>query len=467
MASWDQRSPGSTSTLQARALKTQIVDVVAPFSPWWRGRLRDLGRTADQVATPDGLAALPAAGERDICPDGDPRGAAALVLQAGESGWALHAEGPRLRRALARRLTSARSYAAVVEADTRPTSFVWAGRGMRFPVASSRSDLDVVARAGARLWQVLGLTRADVAVSGLPLLPSAAAQALQLGALGAGSPLLAPGDDVDDVAAALRLVPATVLALPATDAAARVTELAAAGAPLSSVRTLLLVGAPSPLERAGAEQALARAGVDATALAVHVPDGHRLAWGECREGGAETGLHTYPDLELLQSVDAVSGEGADTGGPRELVLTQLGLRGTALLRWRTADVVDEVTAGACPACRRTVPRVLGTAAAALVPLLALRDGDRNVDLRAVAGAVLGRREVADWRLELTPSSRDGSDRLLLHLALHPDADAAEVAADVADAVFATAGTLPTQVVVPDDGVLPALVDGGRLLLRRD
>ena len=56
----------------------------------------------------------------------------------------------------------------------------------------------------------------------------------------------------------------------------------------------------------------------------------------------------------MQAVDAESADAAVGAGPRELVLTQLGLRGTALLRWRTGDVVDEVATGACPACRRTV-----------------------------------------------------------------------------------------------------------------
>lgn len=234
---------------------------------------------------------------------------------------------------------------------------------------------------------------------------------------------------------------------------------------MGSLRTLLLVGAPSAVERAAAEHALARAGVDAVPLAVHVTDGHRLAWAECRKGGAAAGLHTYPDLEWLQLVDPETGERGEGRGPRELVLTQLGLRGTALLRWRTADVVDDVSSGVCPACGRTVPRVVGTRRASLVPVLGLRGGEVAVDLRAVAGAVLGRPEVADWRVDITPSSRDGADRLLVHLALRGGVDAAQVALDVADAVETVAGTLPTQVVVPDDGALPARVDGGRLLLR--
>ncbi len=229
MSSWDRRTPKQLAARRVAAVRAQVVDAVGPFSPYWRERLLSLGRTPAQAGTLAGLPALPAAGERDVCPDGDPAGAGSLVLQAGERDFALHAEGPMLRRALRARLVSKGSYRAVVEADTRPTSYVWAGLGLRFPVASTRSDLDVVARAGARLWQVLGLTRADVLVAALPLSPTAALQALQYAALGAGSPALFPGAEPDQVAAALALVPATVLALDTPNAAVLLNDLDEAG----------------------------------------------------------------------------------------------------------------------------------------------------------------------------------------------------------------------------------------------
>ena len=451
MASWDRRTPTQLTSQRETAVRTQVVDAVAPFSPFWRDRLTALGRTVASVATPAGLASLPAAGERDVCPDGDPAGAAGLVLQAGESGYALHADGPSLRRALTRRLAAPGSYRAVVEADTRPTSYVFAGRAVRFPVASTRSDLDLVTRAGARLWQVLGLTRADVVVSTLPSEPTALGQALTLAALGSGSPLLAPGRD--GAAAALRLVAATVLVVPADAAAETVQDLDELGAPLGAVRTVLVAGAPYDDERAALVEALGAIGVTATVLAVHVPDGHRLLWGECRPSGGASGLHTYPDLEVVDVVDPETGEQGGTGA-REVVVTQLGMFGTALLRWRTGDVAEAVTDAACPSCSRTVPRVVGLRRGALVPELELRSGTRPVDLRAVASALSGRPDVADWRVVLGRSARDGADELLVHLSPPAGTDAAEVAVAVARDVRLAAGLLPTQVVVAEDGALP-------------
>jgi hypothetical protein len=455
MAAWDRRTPKQQAKLREAAIRQQVVDAVAPFSPWWKARLATLGRKASSVGTIDGLASLPAVGERDVCPDGDPRGMAALVLQGSESGFALHAEGPVLRRALVSRIARPSSYRAIVEGDTRPTSFVWAGLGMRYPVASTRSDLDLIARAGARLWQVLGLTREDVLVSALPTTPTAAVTALELAALAAGSPLLAPGDDVEAVADALRLIPATALAVGAAQAAALLDDLDEAGAPFEALRTVLLVGGAYDDERAAVADALARVGrPDCVVLSVHVPDGHRLLWGECRESGGRTGLHTYPDLEVVQLVDAETGEASSGQGAGELVVTQLGFRGSALLRWRTGDVAESIETTTCASCGRTVPRVTGLRPAVLIAQLELRGGARAVDLRGVAAALVGRADVTDWRVVLGRSSRDDADEVLVHVVPAPEADPAEIAVAVARDVRAAAGLLPTQVVIAADGELP-------------
>jgi len=455
MASWDSLTTRQLTAQREAAVRTQVLDAVAPFSPFWRSRLSALGRTAKDVASLSGLRELPAAGERDVCPDGNPSGAAGLVLQAKESGYALHADGPALRKALGRRLTKPDDYREIVEADTRPTSYVYAGQALRFPVASTRSDLDVVARTGARLWQVLGLSRVDIVVSALPAASSALVQALSLAALGASSPLFAPGGQVEHVVSTLNMVDTTVLVLPAVGGAELLGHLTDVGAALSSVTTVLVAGPPDPRERSAIADAMA--GIRDSRpvlLAVHVPDGHRLPWAECRESGGRTGLHTYPDLEVVETIDPETGEQAGRQGPYEVVLTQLGLRGTALLRWRTGDVADAVEEEACRSCGRTVPRVLGLHGGALVPHLMLRTGPQAADLRAIASALSGRPDVKDWRVVIGRSVRDGADELFVHVLPPGGVEQADVAVAVARDLRLAAGMLPSQVIVSDDGRLP-------------
>jgi hypothetical protein len=269
--------------------------------------------------------------------------------------------------------------------------------------------------------------------------------------------LLAPGDDVDAVAAALQLVPATALAVSAAGAAQLLDDLDDAGAPLGDLKTVLLVGGAYDDERAAVRDALQRVGAPdgCAVLAVHAPDGHRLLWGDCRQSGGGTGLHTYPDLELVQLVDPETGEDATGSGPHEVVVTQLGFRGSALLRWRTGDLAGELDESACPSCGRTVPRVTGLRPGALVLPLDLRAGPRQVDLRGVAAALVGRADVVDWRVVVARSARDDSDEVLVHVVPAESADPAEVAVAVARDVRAAAGLLPTQVVLAAEGDLPS------------
>src|SRR3954468_10317480 len=189
------------------------------------------------------------------------------------------------------------------------------------------------------MWSVLGLTNEDALISALPVGATVQHTALQYAALAAGAPALFPGAATDAVVAAARLAPPTVVAVATQAAPELVTALANADA-LGRLTTLLLVGAPSEEERAAAAQSLSDAGRTATVLAVHAPSGARLLWAECRESAGATGLHTYPDLDLVQVVDPETGEpvsGDAGGGEGELVLTSLGMRGSALMRWRTGD----------------------------------------------------------------------------------------------------------------------------------
>ena len=448
--------------MQDELVRAQV-RAVAAGSAYWRERFASVGKNAASFSGAAALEALPAVGERDVSPNGDAAAMASLVMHGGERQFALHSSGPQVRRAIRLRLTRRAAYRHVVDSETKPTSYAWTGLGFRYPLAYTRGDLDVVARAGARLWRVLGLSGDDALLSAVPVASTVEHVALSHAALAAGAPALFPGDDPDALAAASRLAPPTVLAAPAAAAADVVLRLADAGG-LGRLTTLLLVGAPSDEERAEARAALAEAARDATVLAVHAPSGSRLLWAECRESGGGA-LHTYPDLDLVQLVDPETGEAVPSVGSGELVVTQLGQRGSALLRWRTGDLVTSIDSSRCAGCGRRVPRVTGTRAGALV---VGADTGRSIDLRVVTGALSGRADIADWRVSIGGRTRDGRGQIVVHLVPSGD-DPGEAAVGAAADIRAVAGMLPSQLVIADRDELSTL--GGealtaRVLLRR-
>lgn len=437
-AAWDRQSEKAVVSMQNELLREQIRDSIAPFSPLWRRRFAELNRKPSMVKTIEDLAAIPAMGERDVSPSGDPIGMSALVLQAGEAGYTLHGKGPEIRKAMRVRATNKDAYRRIVDSDTRATSYVFTGHGFRYPIASTRNDLDVIARAGARLWSVLGLTSNDVLLSALPPGATTDHVALQYAATAAGAPALFPGADAASLQDAIRLAPPTVLAVATSTAPQILSELA----DLGSLRTLLLVGAPTDAERIAAAHGLSRCGAPSNTviLGVHAPVGARVLWGECRQSAGATGYHTYPDLEIIQVVDPDSGEA--TPGMGELVLTQLEMRGSALLRWRTGDTVSAIAMAPCPSCGRSVPRATGLRRAAMFANL---ESGKSLDLRSIAGVMSSRPAVRDWRLVVGRRGRDGAMSTVIHYdAINPDDPATAIA--VATDIRHVTGTLPTQLV---------------------
>jgi hypothetical protein len=157
----------------------------------------------------------------------------------------LHAKGPAVRRALRHRLAGGDRYRKLIAHETRPTSYVWSGLGFRYPIASTRADLDVIARMGARLWAIAGLTEHDVLLSAVPVGSTTEHVALSYAAMAAGAPALFPGADPVALVATARLARPTVIAVPSLRAAEVLTTLTDADVSLATVRTVLLVGAPN------------------------------------------------------------------------------------------------------------------------------------------------------------------------------------------------------------------------------
>jgi len=455
--SWDRSPARAWRRERDRLLAEWVAREVRPFSGFWGPRLESAS-----ITTAADLASLPAVEESELALAGGP-GTPGLLLSPTEDGFKRHA--PRaavlaVAREVGRGGIDARR--AALARRYRPVHVHEAGVAVLLAVASTRTDLDRLHLAGGRLAAVLGLSASDRLVSAVPAGPDPRFWALYHAALAAGitalHPVRSPASAVGALAAALAMLPASVLALPAPSALELLGGLAERRVRVERLRSLLVVGSPPPASaRAALVEAAARLGARGVRVqAVWAPELSRPLWGECRPRDSDPdeaayGLHTYPDLEVLSVRDPLRDAEVGEEVPGELVLTSLGWRGTALVRcatgaW-TGGLVDSVP---CPNCQRTVPRLAPAAVdGAFQPRVRGRDGRlQRLDLHRAAPA-LGAEALARAGAQAWALHADGD---VLVLSLDGPTSGTRPVVDLARRVGAAVGVVP-QVrlggVVPD------------------
>lgn len=442
--SWDRLGVRAQRREQDRLLAGWLEHEVRPFSVHWGARLA--GRTIRSLAD---LLQVEVSTEAELAGAGGPGNPDLLVMPT-EDGFKRHASRAELMAA-AREVGKggAQGRRAALFRRYKPVHVHEAGVAHLLAVAYTRWDLDRLHLAGARLVEVLGLGADDTLVSAVPQSPSVrfwglyhAALAARMTALhprGAGDPVVRP------VLRGLAMLPATVIAVPVGEATELLDGLAQRGVRLDGLRTLLTVGPPParPLRVSLAQTAARLAGNPVRVQAVWAPETSRTLWGECRPPSADPeeatyGLHTYPDMEVVEVRDVAAQTAAEEGADGEIVVTSLGWRGTALLRAATGAWTEGLSLSApCPACGRTVPRLAPAAADAAWQPRVRTAGARFVraDLRqcyrVLTPDTLSRLRISDWAL------RPEADRLVLAVDAPPERELLwELARRVGEAVGA-------------------------------
>lgn len=408
---WDRLGVQALQREQGRLLAEWVEREVRPFSAYWKARLA--GR---ELASVEDLKTVEVVVEADIAGAGGP-GNPDLLLLPTEDGFKRNAgRGDLLAAAREVGKGGAEGRRAVLFRRFKPVHVHEAGVAHLLTVAYTRTDLDRLHLAGARMMEVLGLGADDALISAVPAGPSLRFWGLYHAALAARMTALHPRGEgqqvLRPVLRALAMLPATVLAVPVDEAVELLEGLRERGVAVPGLRTLLTVGPPPDARLRGTLSAAASvlASGDVRIQAVWAPDMSRTLWAECRPPSADPdeasyGLHTYPDLEIVQVRGVETGTDAAEGAAGEVVLTSLGWRGTALIRVATGAWSGGLSTSApCPSCGRTVPRLAPTAVeAAWQPRVrSVSGGTTRADLRAVHQAltpdVTERLDVRDWSL---------------------------------------------------------------------
>lgn len=185
----------------------------------------------------------------------------------------------------------------------------------------------------------------------------------------------------------------------------------------------------------------------------------RCAWAECptHDPSKSSGYHTYPDKEIFEVVDPITGEPKRPGEDGEIVYTNLDSRGTCVLRYRTGDLVrGGIVYEPCPYCGRTVPR-LGhdiERASQVKTLQVSKIKGTQVNLNALEHYLSGRREIDEWQLEIAKKDNDPYeiDELNLYVTLLEECDHESFAGRLNEAVLSMAEVAFNKIifVTPDE-----------------
>jgi phenylacetate-coenzyme A ligase PaaK-like adenylate-forming protein len=392
-------------------VKHTLLQMQLAHVPFARARLTAAGADARTLQGLDDFKSrVPLTMRRDLLDERrNPDGPWAFVLHGTAEGVKRFSDRSVLFRVARARLLGGEEVQQLqIEAASRSVHLhLVPGPGGIVPVSYTRDDLDILARAGARMAAVLGLDREDRVLNLMPAGPTLDFWGIFYMTHGVGQTVVHARSEADAAGplAAFELLNPTVIVVPAEEAAGFPEMAAEAGADLSQVRLLLAVGrslTKGERERAG-EGLLSAGAADASIAAAYGVAEGRVLWAECPvpAGKTETfGFHTYADLEVLEIVNPETGEAVPEESPGEIVITPLGFRGGGVPRWRSGDLaLGGVTTRTCPNCARDIPRVGPTVRrGAWLRRVKLNGSTVRFDMRDTAALLSPR--VNDWQLEL-------------------------------------------------------------------
>lgn len=429
-SSWDQRSAGEQRRVQDALVKQTLLQLALAHVPFARARMNAAGVDARTIRGVDDMRArIPLTMRRDVLDETrNPEGPWSLVLQGTAEGVKRFSDRSVLFRVARARLFGGEEKQLLqIEAASRSVHLhLGSGPGGSIPVSYTRDDLDLLARAGGRLAQLVGVDREDRLLNLVPFGPTIDYWGIFYMAHGLGMTSVhkrSEGGESEGIREVFGQLDPTAVAIPADEAASFPEAAARAGIDLSTLRSFIAVGRSlTKAERERLGEGLLAAGAEgARVAAVYGVAEGRVLWGECAVpvGKTETfGFHTFPDMEILEVVSPETGESLGEEVPGEIVITPLGFRGGGVPRWRSGDLaLGGVTNRSCPNCGRNVPRVGPTVRrGAWMRRITLDGTSVRFDMRDTAALLAPRMD--DWQVEL---AADGP-RVDLFLYIAPKVD---------------------------------------------
>ena len=427
---WGKCSADEARSRQNKSLHRFIRDQVYPHCLHYREKLKELGIEPGDIRTTEDLVKLPFTSKADL---------AEAVTEGRIRDFLIMPDAEKLRRRpstiLRALLTGPRKTRIALDQEYRPILLTsTTGRSAEpVPFLYTRYDINHLGVMGGRIMQAGNCTHEDRVLNVFPYAPHLAywltyhaadqAGAFHLGT-GGGKTMGTDGN--------LRLLvkskPTVMVGMP-TFVYHLLRRALEVGEKVEGLKVIALGGekAPPGLRRKLAGLAEELGSPNLRILSTYGFTEAKGAWTECAVSPKEpsTGYHLSPEFGLIEIVDPKTGDPLPPETPGEIVYTPVDSRGSIVLRYRTGDLSEGgLTWAPCPACGRTVPRLLGR--------ISRVSEQRRMKLDKLKGALVDFNElevilddvdgIGSWQLELRKANNDPLevDELHLRLSLEPN-----------------------------------------------
>lgn len=454
-AHWDELDRDNLIDGQLSFLRHYLSSCVIPYSSYYREKFSDLD--VESLKSMEDLEKIPFTVKEDLLPtEAHPDRARELVLQP--TAKQLQSSPANIARALFQGKATVKE---ALEKEYRPILMTaTTGRSADpVPVLYTHYDLNNLALAGKRMMRVCESRKEYRHLNAFPFAPHLAFWQMHYASLGYNTFCLSTGGGKTmgtegNLKMIGKIKPEALIGMP-TFVYHLLTLCLEKDMRWGNLKRLVLGGEKVPDGLRRKLQDLCRAlGSDETkVMATYGLTEAKTAWPECpsTDGFGSGGYHLYPDLGIVEIVDPDSGEILGEGKPGEIVHTPLDARGTAVIRYRTGDIIDGgLVYDPCPHCGRRMPRLVGR--------ISRVSNCRSMRLDKLKGTLVDFNElehllddepsVGTWQLEIRKANDDplDLDELVVHVTILGNASEGAVRRRIEQRFVQSTEIRPNQIV---------------------
>ncbi|MBI3035564.1 AMP-binding protein [Candidatus Woesearchaeota archaeon] len=449
MASWRRlqySNPKEIKLLQNKLLRNFIRSQI-PYHPFYRNIFKKNKISLSGIKTTDDLKKLPFTAKEDIAPSAkEPRKFLDFVLQPNKELIMRHAPFSKKLKAIIDKNQVYFEYKPV------HIHFTTGRTANATPILYTPCDLKRLEESGKRMFDILKISRHDIAVNAFPYAPHLAfwqtfyaAKAANVLALHTGGGKIL---GTEKIIKAVESMKATCLAGMPGYLYHLIRTAKEQKSDFSSLKLIVFGGERVPIGlRDKIKEFLNALGPKSPrVLSTYAFTEGKSAWVECRE---ESGYHIYPDFEFIEIIDK-NGERVNEGEKGEIVYTSLDWHGSVFLRYKTGDVTKGMYYEKC-SCGRAIPRI----DAAIERSSEHKDFRLTkikgsfVNLNALFPIIMAHKGVEEWQIEIRKKNNDPYeiDELVVYAAPNKKADFEKLKSDLKNKITTETEVTPEIVKV--------------------